>query len=158
MVFECQSCGGLLRLEEKMLPRLHTEGVVCPHCGRQGKIGGGRDSDTVDFAGESRCLRETNIVLSGSRNVSGAEDSVGVGSAKDPEIPRGSFMEGRTKTEGNSVASRGKNPVGIGWIKLAAVSLAVICLFALLVNLILPGPTGARLFGGVTVTESAPGR
>lgn len=83
---------------------------------------------------------------------------MGVGSVKDLEIPRGSFMEGLTKTEGNSVASRGKSPVGIGWIKLAAVSLAVICLFALLVNLILPGPTGSRLFGGVTITEPAPGK
>jgi hypothetical protein len=74
------------------------------------------------------------------------------------ESPQEAFQESRTMTSSGIEKRKRDNLSGHGWIKWVVVSLAIICSFALLVNLILPGPTGNSFFRGVTIQEQGSGR
>ncbi|MDQ1240269.1 MAG: hypothetical protein QG577_2455 [Thermodesulfobacteriota bacterium] len=158
MVFECQSCGGLLRLEEPTVGKQSPEKVVCPHCGRQGKIISGHGSYVRDSQEKSGFLRQENDVSSKGEDLTETGVPQRDRTVLELESPQEAFQKSRIMTNSGNELGKRKNLSGSGWIKWAVVSLAVICSFALLVNLILPGPTGNSFFRGVTIQEPASGR
>jgi len=162
MVVRCSHCNGLMRVDENVLPKDPRVKVRCPHCQEIGLLAEMTASEEF-LRGEPRETATRDTSSSSPQSGLQPDDS------SEPTIPSDAFRDFRFPAERQTVESTkspGKQRVRL--LVLALVSLAVVAFFALLVNLVLPGPLGSGFYKGAipegstseTSTQSAlhPGR
>jgi predicted Zn finger-like uncharacterized protein len=138
MILKCTYCSGKMRVDEKSIPEGKWVKVKCPHCsgiglaGRQhpgeGAIPGGSippqaaPSPMEPAAPDGRLAYHTTV--------------------DEPSLPQDAFKGFRFPAETEAVAVKESPPKKSGLRILAWIgaSLGIVLLFALVVNLVLPGP------------------
>lgn len=151
MVIKCMHCKGLMRIEENRIPAGGGVKVRCPHCSELGYVPA-RDveaaRETKPVPGDHPASGEA-LPGAGTLHQTLASEPVKRASGAEPFLPEDAFHDFRFPAERQmqesvrSPLSRGKKI--LVW---AAVSLVVVAFFALLVNLVLPGPSGRKPFSG----------
>ncbi len=153
MIVRCAHCQGTMRLDEKSLPDRPKVNVRCPHCHGivyvEPKVP--RLKPAVSSLAERPTPKSSQSKFQLPKRV--ADES---GMEYDISIPEDAFEEFRFPAEQNG---NGRLPNGIrngATIKLKTVilviaSLITVMLFALLVNIILPGPGGVK--GGMPAVQ-----
>jgi hypothetical protein len=133
-------------VDESRLPSVERAKVRCPHCkeiislGDQAKQPGRVGAPGISAEGPQRAASAEPGAMAGERK------NVARGKAMDhePTFPKDAFQDFQ--------GPRSSRLKIILWI---VVSLAIIGFFALLVNLVLPGPYGGRPFGRSDKTEQS---
>jgi predicted Zn finger-like uncharacterized protein len=146
MIITCPHCEGKMRVDEGRLTSGERTKIRCPHCKQITSVG-----DQTKQAGRSG---------SPGPSFDAAEDRKKASRSKamdhEPSFPKDAFQDFRSTAEkGLSAASKKPKRSGLKIMIWTVVSLAIVAFFALLVNLILPGPTGQRFFGGSGMTKQA---
>lgn len=151
MVIKCTHCKGLMKVDETRIPKGGGVKVRCPRCKEIGYVpdpslaAKSPQGPMTDAAGESpphvshMGAAATRLPFASTRSASRGE----------PLFPEDAFENFRFPAEnaGNALKRR---PMSTRKkiIIMVAVSLAVVAVFALLVNIVLPGPSGRRPFSG----------
>lgn len=142
MILRCCYCEGLLKVDENSLPLRGPVKIRCPHCRKIGHM----PNLPLPAPPPATGLPEGDREQRAYHRLLPLEDFSRPPSEKDePSIPPDAFHDFRFPAEGES-PPQGKKPMGRG-LKIALwilVSLGVIGFFALLVNIILPGPSGVQ--------------
>jgi predicted Zn finger-like uncharacterized protein len=144
MIITCPHCDEKMRVDESRLPSVERAKVRCPHCkeiislGDQAKQPGQVGAPGISAEGPQRAAS------SGPGAMAGERKNVARGKAMDhePTFPKDAFQ--------NFQGPRSSTLKIILWIVGSA---AIIGFFALLVNLVLPGPYGDRSIGRSGKTE-----
>jgi predicted Zn finger-like uncharacterized protein len=168
MIVRCSHCQQLLRVDEKSFPEGGSAKVRCPHCkviGQMaarpsaGAVGAGPHVGNSGSDAEYPLLNPLDVTPPPSpttvapapesppRTGGGAESSAAPGSTwSDTRLPSDAFQSFRFPAERGKSPVAGKSRMSKTWrLALWAVaSLVVIGFFALLVNIVLPGPGGVR--------------
>jgi len=140
MVIRCAHCQGTMRLDEKNLPDKPKVRVRCPHCRGIGYI-------------ENTSAQNPPLSLFDEQPVSQPHQSKfelrepltdKLEMEYDVSLPHDAFNEFRFPAEQDRQRNSRKTTIGLKTIVLAVASLVVIIFFALLVNIILPGPSGIK--------------
>jgi len=146
MVVRCSHCQGMMRLDEKSLPATPRVKIRCPHCQGVGYI---------EHPPEKKPPKEAPPVLQPDEQAQGShpqpkEHIVISPEAKyDVSMPHDAFKDFRFPAEqdlAEQVAdARSRKPVSkrlkiLLWV---IASVGVVALFALIVNIVLPGPSGS---------------
>jgi len=150
MVIQCRSCRGLLRCDPSVANHDRTRRIRCPHCGGEGfvLISG---TTVVKEGLEPEWLEAIALNECEDKRLSSHEDD-----AQEQGILHEPFVEPDLMSDAQ-MSPPSKSTAGINWLKWILASFTVIVFFALLVNLILPGPTGHKFFGGVTFQDNDKG-
>ncbi len=154
MVIRCAHCQGTMRLDAKNIPDKPKVKVRCPHCHGIGYIENTSapnpppsllDEQPVSQPDQSKFeLRE---LLSDKPEME-----------YDVSLPHDAFKDFRFPAEqdrqnNSPKTAMGWPAIGSKTIILAVASLVVIILFALLVNIILPGPSGFKGVSGAVQSQ-----
>lgn len=145
MILKCTYCNGKMRVDEKSIPDGKWVKVKCPHCSGIGLAGRQRPGDGAipghDVPAPPPATTETAIFRSEPPVADGQpERRTPVG---EPSLPRDAFRdfsfpaETKAAPVEESPRKTGKTLWIVAWI---GASLAIIIFFALVVNLVLPGP------------------
>jgi predicted Zn finger-like uncharacterized protein len=153
MILKCSHCGGMMKVDEGKVPPHRRFKVRCPHCEQVDVVSHHSfvpeppRSDLQVSATEQSIPRERKTFSRGRASSLAVQRSVGdihfPADTGDVEPPARKFMSRKTRL--------------ICW---AVGSLLWVALFALLVNLVLPGPYGGRPVTGLPAQEDitpAPG-
>lgn len=143
MVIRCHQCKGLLQVDEKNLPSDRRAKIRCPHCKGIGLM---PDMSHHDVSGQAQAP--------GSGDPQGGHYPVLVPAEqprqprdwKETALPQDAFKTFRYPAEREETRESARKPSRRGlplWVWVV-VSVAVVAFFALLVNVILPGPAGVR--------------
>lgn len=149
MVIQCQSCKGLLRCDPAAAAGDMAHRIRCPHCGREGFIHKvsplERDAAAETLTPEPDL--DKNILL---------DELGGNRQFHEKELLWAQQMHQGSRGEVDAISGM-RTPLvakpkasGVNWVRWIVASFAVIIAFALFVNLVLPGPSGHKFFGGVT--------
>lgn len=146
MIVRCCQCEGKMRIDESALPKGQTVKVRCPHCSAVGCM---PEVPLTDAAGSGKSGHESEYV-----SLLPPEPLPPTPAKAEAEFDPDAFRDFRFPAERDAPLPKRTLPVSrtrrlAVW---AAISVAVVLLFALLVNLILPGPTGRK-----QVIHTAPG-
>jgi predicted Zn finger-like uncharacterized protein len=150
MVIKCAQCKGLMRVEESRIPAGGGVKVRCPHCSETGYVPA-RDIETAretkPVPGDQPASGEA-VPSAGMLHQTPAPETAKGADGVEPSVPEDAFRDFRFPAERQMQESvRAPFSRRTKILIWAAVSLAVVALFALLVNLVLPGPSGTRPFG-----------
>ncbi len=146
MIVTCPQCERKMQLDEKRVPPGEQVKVKCPHCEHiqnfrsQGAVQPARNSQEGEPRRPPPVMSATN---------SAAASDI------EPDLPRDAFQDFRFPVEQSKTPrndSMTKGPRIALWV---GISLAVIVFFALLVNIVLPGPQGGSIFHTPSQTESS---
>ena len=146
MIIRCAHCQGTMRLDEKSLPDRPKVKVRCPHCSGLGYI----EPKFPSLAPAEKPLAEQRATKSFQPEFQlpqqGADDP---GMEYDISIPEDAFDEFRFPAEQNGNGRfrngiRNRATIGLKTVILMIASLVTVAFFALLVNIILPGPGGGK--------------
>jgi predicted Zn finger-like uncharacterized protein len=146
MIVRCSQCQQLLRVDENNLPEGRSVKVRCPHCNVIGQMSG-RQSEAITAAGDhsETAVPETDYPL--LLRVDGPPAPAAASTAEwhDSSLPSDAFQSFRfpAEREKREAATKQKRST-VKYVLWAIGSLAVIGFFALLVNIVLPGPGGVR--------------
>ncbi len=155
MIVRCALCKGQMKLDEASLPDRPRIKVRCPHCQGIGYV-------------ERPALYDTT--LENDTAVQAASDSFGTTAefrrkelgfetdSHEPSVPTDAFKEfhfpSEKRDEPQVHESRSRGRKILLW---AVISLAVVAFFALIVNIVLPGPSGGQgMLRAVQPHESVP--
>ncbi|MBI5571780.1 MAG: hypothetical protein HY914_17690 [Desulfomonile tiedjei] len=141
MIVRCCYCEGVLRVDETSLPAGRRAKIRCPHCK---KIGSMPDIPLQGAVSEDATAEAPAEPRDHPRLLPMEESSPAV--AEEATMPRDAFQSFRFPAEQEESREHPKTSRHRG-LRLAVwviVSLAIVSLFALLVNLILPGPAGVQ--------------
>ncbi|MBM3298411.1 MAG: hypothetical protein FJY85_00480 [Deltaproteobacteria bacterium] len=145
-----------MRLDEGRIPRGGGVKVRCPRCQGIGFVKSPVTSAWSEDRGAPGAAPETDwrFPAAGSANRGPSAMRSPAVRPDEPSIPDDAFENFRFPAEADDREPERKQ-VGRGTKVLlwAAVSLAVVALFALLVNLVLPGPAGRKPFMGAMQEE-----
>jgi predicted Zn finger-like uncharacterized protein len=146
MILKCSHCGGMMKVDEAKIPANRRFKVRCPHCEQidvvthQSFIPEPPRRAPQAPAAEQPIPRETKPSSRGSATSSAVQRSIGdihfPADTGDVELSERKFLSRKTRL--------------ICW---AVGSLLWVALFALLVNLVLPGPYGGRPVTGLPPQE-----
>jgi len=140
-----------MRIEESRIPAGGGVKVRCPHCSEIGYVPA-RDveaaRETKPVPGDHPASGEAPLGASTLHQTLASETAKGACGA-EPSLPDDAFHDFRFPAE-RQMQESVRAPLSrrkkiLVW---AAVSLAVVAFFALLVNLVLPGPSGRKPFSG----------
>jgi len=154
MIVKCSQCAGLSRVDGAGLSSSMESRLRCPHCNAVGdlQVALGLDQelqpgeDTIALTGRM----EISPKLADARNTS-EFPSQGARRDSDPTLPEEAFQSFPGRSSGNKRAFGAKRiAVGSRLLLWAGLSLAIVIFFALLVNLVLPGPTGGGFVTGTS--------
>ena len=141
MIVRCCYCEGVLRVDEKSLPTGRRAKIRCPHCKQIGYMPGvplpGAAQEDAEAQAPAEPREHPRLL---------PLDESSPAAAEEPTMPRDAFQSFRFPAEQKESRQQPKMATRRG-LRLAVwviVSLAVVGLFALLVNLILPGPAGVQ--------------
>jgi predicted Zn finger-like uncharacterized protein len=167
MIVKCSRCNGLMRVDESALPQDPRVKVRCPHCKEIGLLAEMTASE-ASFHGEPSEIATPPTSGSGALGdeaIDSPRSGVDAGDSSEPTIPSDAFRDFRFPAERQTVKpTKPSEKSRIRLLIFALVSLAVVAFFALLVNLVLPGPSGSAFYKGAipegttpeTATQSAP--
>ncbi len=150
MVIQCQSCKGLLRIESAVTRDDSAHRVRCPHCGRKGRIAPLESAYGENLLSQSDMQSDVREAIVRSKC---GQDSQFIDVKNDYEQPmlHEPVIEPDALSNICSPLPKKQALSAVNWLNWILATLAVIAFFALFVNLMLPGPTGHRFFGGVTI-------
>ncbi len=153
MVVTCSRCNGKMRIDENLIPKGEEVKIRCPRCSEIDVFKPGTKNVTTapqtqpSKPGESKPEVGTFTQQIRSNSVSPGHEEL--------TIPDDAFRGFRFPSE-QGVRSMDKQPMNKR-LKLAiwlVVSVAVVAFFALLVNIVLPGPQGGSPMYKATPQES----
>lgn len=149
MIIECPHCDGKMRVDETKIPFGARARVRCPHCNEISPANGGTPSHQTGRIARSTAAPGQSMASTsaGSPQAAKARSEPG---ASEAELcfPKDAFQNFRFPAETEIPAASNKKAGSMKRLAVwVLVSLAVIGLFALLVNLVLPGPYGTKPFG-----------
>jgi len=137
-----------MRVDENALPRDQSFKVRCPSCKGIGTIGDTPDRETK--SGGELHGEDSSGGSAGRLNKAALHAPAALEAAFEPSIPDDAFQDFRFPAErlnGKEEAGpRSRNKPRL--LILALISLAVVSFFALLVNLVLPGPSERSIYKG----------
>ena len=138
MVIRCAHCQGTMRLDEKNLPDKPKVKVRCPHCRGIGYIENTSAPNPLPSLSDEQPVSQPYPSKFELREP--LTDKLEM--EYDVSMPHDAFNEFRFPAEQDRHRNSRKTAIGLKTIILAVASLVVIIFFALLVNIILPGPSG----------------
>jgi len=159
MVVRCSQCNGLMRVDERGLPNDPRVKVRCPHCREIGLLAEMIASEASFQSGslETPTDQESRSPARGHGRSDSPRSEMEAGDSSEPNIPSDAFRDFRFPAERQTVnptKSSGKSRVRL--MVFALISLAVVAVFALLVNLVLPGPSGRAFYKGAIPEGTTP--
>lgn len=143
MVIRCHQCKGLLQVDEKNLPSDRRAKIRCPHCKGIGMM---PDASHQHVTGESPSEAAGNPQGGGYPALLPVEPQRQPRDWKEAALPQDAFKTFRYPGDREESRESVRKPSRRGlplWVWVI-VSVVVVGFFALLVNLILPGPAGVR--------------
>ncbi len=158
MIVKCLKCQDSMRVDESRIPEGQKVKIRCPICGETQPY-------TKQFA-DTAPVDQQEVRLEGPTSpqiAATADRTVENKPEKGPEeltIPADAFQDFRFPAERGAAASRkdATKPAsrkGIpGWL-FALVSLGIVAMFALIVNIVLPGPAGKKPDSGLPQWEES---
>jgi predicted Zn finger-like uncharacterized protein len=149
MVIRCAHCQGTMRLDEKNLPDKPKVKVRCPHCSRIGYIENTSAPNPRPNSSDEQPISQTHESKFELREPLTDKPEM----EYDVSMPHDAFQEFRFPSEQDRQNNSRKTAIGLKTIVLAVASLVVIIFFALLVNIILPGPSGIKGVSGALQSE-----
>lgn len=135
MILKCTECGEKMRVHDESVPPGKKVKVRCPHCQAVGVA-------FLPGPGADPAAQRTGAALAEeSRHTQPPSESAVVTAEKEPPIPEDAFNSFRFPAEEEGAEAQ-RAPMSRKWRFLLwiAASLGVVLFFALLVNLVLPGP------------------
>jgi predicted Zn finger-like uncharacterized protein len=146
MIIRCAHCQGTMRVDEKDLPDRPKVKVRCPHCRGIGYIEHKfpRPTQAASSPAEGPTTKSNRAKFQLPQQVTDKTEI-----EYDISIPADAFKEFRFPAEQDS-NGRSRNGIGNGatiglkTVILVVASLITVVFFALLVNMILPGPAGVK--------------
>lgn len=143
MILKCSKCDGMMKVDENIVPKAENFKVRCPHCGEIDTVPHPTFSDpnTENEAREPAPIRQDSPPLQQTTELEPASSGDNKPEGAEPSLPSDAFGRFRFPAE-KEAKDKPKEPMGrrariLVW---AGLSAAVVVLFALLVNLLLPGP------------------
>lgn len=154
MLIQCRFCKGLIRCDPVIVNQASATNVQCPHCGRVGYIQARKSYETENRKEQfTRGPVQEHEIFPEQLD---EKDTVRERSeAWEGEIPNESSQELHIMNVTQISSHQKTTASGTKWLRWILASAAVIVFFALLVNLILPGPTGHKFFGGVRFGDNS---
>jgi len=129
-----------MRLDEKNLPDKPKVKIRCPHCRGIGYIENTSAPNPLPSLSDEQPVRQPHQPKIELRE--SLTDKLEM--EYDVSLPHDAFQEFRFPAEQDRQGNSRKTTIGLKTIILAVASLVVIIFFALLVNIILPGPSGIK--------------
>lgn len=149
MVIRCAHCQGTMRLDEKNIPDKPKVKVRCPHCRGIGYI-----ENTLAPNPPPSLLDEQPVSQPDQSKFELREPLTDKSEMEyDVSLPHDAFKDFRFPAEQDRQNNSRKTAIGLKTIVLAVASLVVIIFFALLVNIILPGPAGIKGVSGAVQSQ-----
>jgi predicted Zn finger-like uncharacterized protein len=145
MVIRCAHCQGTMRLDEKNIPDKPKVKVRCPHCSGIGYIENTSTPNPLPSLFDEQPVSQDEGPK--FELPEPPTDNLEVG--YDVSLPHDAFKDFRFPAEQDRQNNHRKTAIGLTSIGLKTIilvvaSLVVIIFFALLVNIILPGPSGIQ--------------
>jgi predicted Zn finger-like uncharacterized protein len=140
MVIRCAHCQGTMRLDEKNIPDKPKVKVRCPHCSGIGYIENTSAPNPLPSLFDEQPVSQPDQSKFELREP--LTDKLEM--EYDVSLPHDAFKDFRFPAEQDRQNNHRKTAIGLNTIILAVASLVVIIFFALLVNIILPGPSGIQ--------------
>jgi predicted Zn finger-like uncharacterized protein len=146
MIIKCPHCDGKMKVDESRLSSGEQAKIRCPHCKEICSV---RDPAQQSSRPESAGSASDKIKVAKSPSSEKRTDH-------DPTLPKDAFQNFRFPAETEAPPAP-KKPArsALKTVIWVVVSLAVVAFFALLVNIVLPGPNGERLFFSPAITQQA---
>jgi len=142
----------MMRIDDSRIPVGGSVKVRCPHCKGIEEVHDRTPSDQglVSQEPDSWAGQPDRLPGGGSEVASSEAPSGPAQDHGEPTIPTDAFQNFRFPAEKDAATVTSRwIPLGTGRIFLwVAVSLAVVAIFALFVNILLPGPMGTKPFWG----------
>jgi predicted Zn finger-like uncharacterized protein len=161
MITKCVTCDGMMRVDEDRIPPGGSVRVRCPHCKGIVTVPSPLAAAAPDDDFDARPLDHSGVYAVGTMSApapSGSGEHA-AGASHDFTFPDDAFQRMRGKGDRNQEPPPVPSPAS--WKKRliiwAAASFAVVAMFALLVNIILPGPTKGKAFTGVSSEDLTTG-
>ena len=150
MLIRCAHCQGKMRLDEKNIPDKPKVKVRCPHCSGIGYIENTSAPNPVPSSFDEQPVSQPDQSKFELREPLTDKPEM----EYDVSMPHDAFKDFRFPAE-QEVAKITPTGTAIGskTIVLAVASLVVIIFFALLVNIILPGPAGIKGVSGAVQSQ-----
>jgi hypothetical protein len=159
MVVTCARCNGKMRVDENLIPKGEEVKIRCPHCREIDVFRHGAPSPVPAPATETQPPKPEEPKPQATTLNQKVKTNAGSSRPAEFTIPDDAFRGFRFPSE-QGARSTDKQPMNKK-LKLAIwliVSLAVVAFFALLVNIVLPGPQGgAPFYKPAPQEESLPG-
>jgi len=147
MVIRCSHCKGMMRLDETRIPKGGGVKIRCPLCQELDYVEDPSLSKTQEQRSAPTATQQTGVrtPVAGDLPPGSAPARRSTPAESEPSIPEDAFQGFRfpAERERNSTSKRTRKP----WVKLliwGIVSLAIVAFFALLVNIVLSGPSGSQ--------------
>jgi predicted Zn finger-like uncharacterized protein len=156
MILKCSHCGGMMKVAEESLPRSGKIKVQCPHCKEIDPL---PEQPAAPTSEETAAPPPTEAAVPRSpipkEEIREPEPGrTRETDASEPSVPADAFRGFRFPAEKESPALvRKKMSSRIKLLIWAAVSLLIVVFFALLVNILLPGPYGGKPVTGLPTQE-----
>lgn len=149
MLIRCAHCQGMMRLDEKNIPDKPKVKVRCPHCSGIGYIENTSAPNPVPSSFDEQPVSQPDQSKFELREPLTDKPEM----EYDVSMPHDAFKDFRFPAEQDRQNNSRKTAIGSRTIVLAVASLVVIILFALLVNIILPGPAGFKGVSGAVQSQ-----
>ncbi len=155
MIVRCALCKGQMKLDEANLPDRPRIKVRCPHCQGIGYVE--RPRSDISVSGSDPSVQAASDAFGTTAEFRRREVGFEADS-HEPTVPADAFKEfhfpAETRDEPQVHEPRSRGLKILLW---AVISLAVVAFFALIVNIILPGPSGGQgMLRAVQPHESVP--
>lgn len=157
MIVQCSKCQGKMRVDQDRIPPGEKVKIRCPLCG---EIQAYSEQPAGVSPADKPEASPQGVAAAPKAGVRDQKPSPALlRGPQEPSIPSDAFQDFRFPAErGANPASRNKTPEkprrrGLRAAIFILASLAVIALFALIVNIILPGPAGKKLEQGLPQFE-----
>jgi hypothetical protein len=157
MIVQCSKCQGKMRVDQGRIPPGEKVKIRCPLCG---EIQAYSEQPTSVIRADISEVMPQGVAASPKAGVREQKASPALlRGPQEPSIPSDAFQDFRFPAERSAnPASRNKTPEkprrsGLRAAIFILASLAIIALFALIVNIVLPGPAGKKPAQGLPQFE-----
>ena len=155
MVTRCPHCKGMMRVDESLIPSGGGVRIRCPHCKGIDYVADPASAETRKVPANRSKIETVPSGTRTNRPMGGTPHApIGSQSVSEATIPDDAFQGFRFPAEKGASAFPARRLSKRMRILLWVIaSLVIVAIFALLVNIVLPGPGGSRPFGGALRSE-----
>jgi predicted Zn finger-like uncharacterized protein len=139
MILECPNCTKKMKLDESAFPPGERIKIRCPHCSQISSVMDG----VIRTDGPEPAPTQIEEIPTELQETSAS-------CPEDPVFPRDAFKDFRFPAEQKGETVNGRSRTFKGILPWFAIGIGIILFFALLVNIILPGP-----YGGPTAIDES---